>query len=166
MNDLNSRQAVFPGSFDPITDGHVSIIEKASLIFDSVTVLLAENQNKKSYFSVEKRIKFISDSVKYLPNVSVDYTSGFVTSYCEKNGIGTIIRSFRDMKDLSYEYELINQYKSMSEKISCVLFSSDLKYKDVSSTFIRTCILEKNFCKIKENVPEKVYKEISSSCSN
>ena len=59
MNDLNSRQAVFPGSFDPITDGHVSIIEKASLIFDSVTVLLAENQNKKSYFSVEKRIKFI-----------------------------------------------------------------------------------------------------------
>ena len=87
------KKAVYPGSFDPITNGHVDVIERASKVFDEVIVLIALNTQKKHLFTKEERVYLVKESLKHIPNVKVDAFDGFVYDYAIKNGIAIIAES-------------------------------------------------------------------------
>ena len=100
------RTAVYPGSFDPITYGHLGVLKRSLDVFDHVVLLLAVNPTKNSSFSVEERLAMMKEAVKEFPNVSVDYTPGLVVSYCKKIGAKHIIRGLRAVTDFEYEFQL------------------------------------------------------------
>ena len=90
-------KAVFPGSFDPITIGHVEIIRRAAEIFDKVYVSILDNPAKSRQFSLEERMELIRDAIKDIPNAEADHDSGLLTDYCRKKGINVIVRGIRTL---------------------------------------------------------------------
>ena len=100
------KRAVCPGSFDPITFGHLDIIERASLQFDEVIVAVFVNRNKSGLFSIEERIQMIGENVKKFPNVRVDSGSGLLVEYCKKNGVQAIVKGLRAVTDFDYELQM------------------------------------------------------------
>ena len=100
------KRAVCPGSFDPITFGHLDIIERASNQFDEVIVAVFVNRNKSGLFSVEERMALIAENVKKFPNVSVDTGSGLLVEYCKKNGVQAIVKGLRAVTDFDYELQM------------------------------------------------------------
>ena len=100
------RRAVCPGSFDPITYGHIDIIVRASAHFDEVVVAVLENRTKSSLFTVAERIEMIRETTSNLPNVSVDSWSGLVVDYCKSNSIQAIVKGLRAVTDFDYELQM------------------------------------------------------------
>ncbi|NBQ66693.1 MAG: pantetheine-phosphate adenylyltransferase [Actinobacteria bacterium] len=97
------KKAVCPGSFDPITNGHLDVIERASHLFDEVVIAVLVNNSKSSLFTIEERIVLAGDSVKHLPNVKVDMWSGLLVDYCRENGVDAIVKGLRAVSDFDYE---------------------------------------------------------------
>jgi len=100
------RRAVCPGSFDPITYGHIDIIARASAHFDEVVVAVLENRTKSSLFTVAERIEMIRETTSKLPNVSVDSWSGLLVDYCKSNSIQAIVKGLRAVTDFDYELQM------------------------------------------------------------
>ena len=100
------RRAVCPGSFDPITYGHLDIIERAALQFDQVVVAVLENRTKASMFTVAERIEMITEVTKKFPNVIVDSWSGLLVEYCRANKIQAIVKGLRAVTDFDYELQM------------------------------------------------------------
>jgi pantetheine-phosphate adenylyltransferase len=100
------RRAVCPGSFDPITYGHIDIIARASAHFDEVVVAVLENRTKSSLFTVAERIEMIRETTSNLPNVSVDSWSGLLVDYCKSNSIQAIVKGLRAVTDFDYELQM------------------------------------------------------------
>lgn len=149
-----SKKVIYPGSFDPITLGHLDIIQRASTIFDEVIVLVSKNINKNYMFSFKERLEFVELATKDLKNVVVCSDNGLLVDFMFKNNITTILKGIRNIKDFEYEYEmsLINQ--NLDPIIDTVFLLSNPIYTMVSSTNVRELIKYKkdliNF------VPEKV----------
>jgi pantetheine-phosphate adenylyltransferase len=100
------RRAVCPGSFDPITYGHLDIIARASAHFDQVVVAVLENRTKSSLFTVAERIEMIRETTANLPNVTVDSWSGLLVDYCKSNSIQAIVKGLRAVTDFDYELQM------------------------------------------------------------
>ena len=100
------KRAVCPGSFDPITFGHLDIIERASSQFDEVIVAVFVNRNKAGLFSVQERMDLISENIKKFSNVRVDSGSGLLVEYCKKNGVQAIVKGLRAVTDFDYELQM------------------------------------------------------------
>ena len=100
------RRAVCPGSFDPITFGHLDIIARASAHFDHVVIAVLENRTKSSLFSVAERIEMIQETTSHLSNVSVDSWSGLLVDYCKSNSIQAIVKGLRAVSDFDYELQM------------------------------------------------------------
>lgn len=100
------RRAVCPGSFDPITYGHLDIIARASAHFDQVVVAVLENRTKSSLFTVAERIEMIRETTSNLPNVTVDSWSGLLVDYCKSNSIQAIVKGLRAVTDFDYELQM------------------------------------------------------------
>lgn len=100
------KRAVCPGSFDPITFGHLDIIERASSQFDEVIVAVFVNRNKAGLFSVQERMELISENIKKFSNVRVDSGSGLLVEYCKKNGVQAIVKGLRAVTDFDYELQM------------------------------------------------------------
>ena len=100
------KRAVCPGSFDPITFGHLDIIERASSQFDEVIVAVFVNRNKAGLFSVQERMDLISENIKKFSNVRVDSGSGLLVEYCKKNGVRAIVKGLRAVTDFDYELQM------------------------------------------------------------
>ncbi len=133
--------AIYPGSFDPLTKGHLDVIERSSKMFDEVIVVILENSQKKCWFDQETRVQLIKESCKHLKNVKVDCDSGTTIAYAQKVNACAMIRGVRSIKD--YEYELniasINQY--IDPNIETVLLFSKSEYSFVSSSMIKEMLL-------------------------
>lgn len=133
-------KAVYPGSFDPLTKGHLEIIERVSKLYDKVYVLIADNVNKKTIFTDKERIEMLKLVTKNLKNVIVDKTDGLVVDYCLKNNISVIIRGLRNINDYENERQLFHFNYNISNKIETVLLFPTSLMSFVSSSAIKELI--------------------------
>ncbi len=148
------KKAIYPGSFDPITNGHLDILKRASKVFDHVTMLLAVNPNKKSEFTVEERLTMMKEATKDIANVDVDFTSGLTVEYARKVGAGHIIRGLRAVTDFEYEFQFAAANSFVDPNIDMVFFMAGSKTSFISSSTINE--LKKNGADITPLVPPSV----------
>ena len=127
--------AVYPGSFDPITNGHLDILERALKIFDKVIVLVAVNSNKSSRFSINDRVDMIKEAVNN-PNVEVDYTDGLTVDYAKKHGATHLIRGLRAVTDFEYEFQLASANDFIDSTIDSVFLMSKHEKSFINSSMI------------------------------
>ena len=132
------RKALYAGSFDPLTNGHLNIIERAAKLFDSLTVAIAVNPNKKGLFSVDERVEIVREVTKHIPNVTVDKFSGLAADYVNANGFTAYIRGLRAVND--FENEL--QMAQMNDRLftggtQTVLLMTDPRNSFISSSLIK-----------------------------
>ncbi len=148
------KKAIYPGSFDPITNGHMDILKRASRLFDHVTMLLAVNPNKKSEFTVEERLQMMKEATKDIENVGVDFTSGLTVEYARKVGAKHIIRGLRAVTDFEYEFQFAAANSFVDSNIDMVFFMAGSKTSFISSSTINE--LRKNGADITPLVPASV----------
>ncbi|MCR4562723.1 MAG: pantetheine-phosphate adenylyltransferase [Bacilli bacterium] len=130
------RIAVYPGSFDPITNGHLLILKRSLGVFDEVVLLLAVNPNKKSQFSVDERLKMMKEATKDFPNVKVDFYDGLTVEYCKKVGAKHLIRGLRAVTDFEYEFQLAAANEYIDSDIDMVFFMSRKEETFISSSTV------------------------------
>lgn len=155
--------AIYPGSFDPITIGHIDIIERASKLFDEVIVLLAVNPNKTCRFDVPTRLLMLKESVKDFNNVSVDYYNGLTIEYAKNKGACALIRGLRVVSDFEYEWSLSAANEFINKDIEMVFLMAHKELAFISSSTIDE--LFRSGVDISKLVPEIVnqkYKELFS----
>ena len=130
-------KAVYPGSFDPPTLGHLNIIERASSLFDELVVIIAENRQKRYFFSADERLAIMSELIKPWKNVSTLIWDSLIVDYMKKENVRLLVRGVRGMEDFSYEFELSMMNKALYPHIETLLMTTDPKYFVIRSTSIR-----------------------------
>ena len=130
------KRAVCPGSFDPITFGHLDIIKRASAHFDQVVVAVLENRTKASFFTVPERIEMIKETVADLPNVIVDSWSGLLVDYCKSKSITTIVKGLRAVTDFDYELQMA-QLNLQASGVETMLMATAPTYSFLSSSIVK-----------------------------
>jgi len=130
------KKVVCPGSFDPITFGHLDIIERASSLFDEVVVAVLVNKTKKSLFTVEERMSMISEVTAKYPNVSVASWSGLLVDYCEENNIQAIVKGLRAVTDFDYELQM-SQMNLQLKGVETLFMSTAPAHSFLSSSLVK-----------------------------
>lgn len=130
------KKAVCPGSFDPITNGHLDVIERASHLFDEVVIAVLVNNSKSSLFTIEERIVLARDCVKHLPNVKVDMWSGLLVDYCRENKVDAIVKGLRAVSDFDYELQMA-QMNLQLKGVDTLLMATKPAYSFLSSSLVR-----------------------------
>lgn len=130
-------KAVYPGSFDPVTYGHLDIIERISKKVDHLIVAVLNNPSKKSTFSLEERIKLLQEVTKDFPNVEIDYFSGLLTDYAKKMNCTTMVRGLRAVSDFEYEMQMALVNKKINSEIETLFMVSNSKYAFLSSSIVK-----------------------------
>ncbi len=131
------KTAIYPGSFDPITKGHLDVLERAAGIFDKVIIAVLENSSKKSFLPIEDRLKLIKESCKYLENVEVDSFDGLTIDYARKKDAKILIRGLRAVSDFEYEMQLSQTNSALAPDINTVFLITKPKYNFISSSTIK-----------------------------
>ncbi len=130
------RKAVCPGSFDPITNGHLDVIERASGLFDEVTIAVLVNSTKNGLFSIDERIAMAKDAASHLPNVRVDTWSGLLVDYCKTHDIRAIVKGLRAVSDFDYELQMA-QMNLQLKGVDTLLMATKPAYSFLSSSLVR-----------------------------
>jgi pantetheine-phosphate adenylyltransferase len=130
-------RAAFSGSFDPPTFGHLNLIERSAALFDDLTVVLAENRQKKSLFSLEERIAMVSALVKPWKNVAVESSPQLTVDFMRDRGIKILVRGIRGAQDFPYEFELSLWNKTLAPEIETLFLIADPRYVLVSSSAVK-----------------------------
>jgi len=130
-------KAAFPGSFDPPTSGHINIIKRAASIFGELTVVVAENKQKKYLFSAKERANMIEELVKDLKNVSVTICDCLIVDFLKENGIKLLVRGVRGLEDFSYEFELSMMNRTLDPQIETIFMTTDPEYFVIRSSSIK-----------------------------
>ena len=130
-------RAVYPGSFDPITNGHIYIAERAAAIFDEVIVSILINERKQGSFNVQERLDMARESLSHVKNIRVDSFNGLLVDYVRQNSASVIIRGLRAMSDFEYEFQMALMNRKLAPEIETFFIVTDSKYSYVSSSSIR-----------------------------
>ncbi len=130
------RIAVYPGSFDPITNGHLDIIERASKVFDKVIVGVLRNKNKKPNFSAKERVKFINLVTEHLENVEAASFDGLLVDFARANGASVIIKGLRTVDDFEYEFQMALLNKALDDDCETMFMMTNSKYSYISSSMV------------------------------
>ena len=146
--------AVFPGSFDPITLGHVSVINRAVPLFDSIIIGIGANSEKKSMYSLEKRIAWIRKVFKSEPKIVVSSYSGLTIDFCRKKNANYILRGLRTSADFEFERGIGQVNKMMANNIETVFLLTEAEYTPISSSIVRDVI--RNGGDVSGMIPEEV----------
>jgi pantetheine-phosphate adenylyltransferase len=150
--------AVYPGSFDPITNGHVDLIKRGLRMFDQLIVLIAHNPNKVSLFSIDERVTMINEVIKDMGRVKVDVSSGLLVDYVRDNGASVILRGLRALSDFEYEFQMALINRRMNRDIETVFLMTGYKWFYTSSKIIKDAAsLGGN---VKGLVPDLVYQNL------
>ena len=131
------KRAVYPGSFDPITFGHIDIIERSAKMVDELVIGVLCNSTKNSLFSLEERVNMIREMTKDIPNVRVESFDGLLVDYMTQIGANIIIRGLRAVTDFEYELQLAQMNHVQKEEIETVFLITNLKYSYLSSTIVK-----------------------------
>ena len=138
MKDQVTTIAVYPGTFDPITNGHLDILERALRLFDKVIVVIAVNIRKQPLFTVEERTGFIRDALAgYTDRIEFAEDSGLLVEFCHRNGAGTIVRGLRALADFEYEFQLAHMNRRLAPDVDTLFFMTDERNHYVSSSLVK-----------------------------
>ncbi|NLK43436.1 MAG: pantetheine-phosphate adenylyltransferase [Tissierellia bacterium] len=129
--------AIYPGSFDPVTYGHLDIIERAAKKLDHLIVAVLNNPAKKGIFTIEERIDLLVKVTDHLPNVEIDFFSGLLSDYAVKKNCFTMIRGLRAVSDFEYEMQMALVNRKLNPKIETLFLVSDSKYSFLSSSIVK-----------------------------
>ena len=132
------NRALYPGSFDPMTLGHLDIIRRASLMFDELIVAVLDNTQKTPLFSTDERVKILQEATKDMPNVKVDYFRGLTVDYCLQNNLHIMVRGLRAVTDFEYELQIAQTNRKISDnRVDTVFLTTDLQYSYLSSSTVK-----------------------------
>lgn len=132
------KSAMYPGSFDPITYGHIDVIKRASKIFDNLTVAVLYNKAKHSLFSVDERVKMVEKAVEGLENVKVVSYEGLLVDYAKEHNVNVIIRGLRAVTDFEYELQMSQTNRKLSDdSVDTIFLNTDLRYAYLSSSTVK-----------------------------
>ena len=134
---MKRKIAIVPGSFDPITYGHIDIIKRSSELFDEIIVAILVNPDKKYLFSLDERVEMIEETIKDIPNVRVDAFSGLLVNYAKKVGSSVIVRGLRAVSDFEYEMQLTFMNKALDEGIETFYMMANKQYSFISSSIVK-----------------------------
>ena len=132
-----ARTAIYPGSFDPLTNGHLAIIQRGLKVFDRMVVAVANNPEKKPLFGVDERRDLIAGAVNGDPRVEVDAFEGLLVDYCRRKNVHTVIRGLRAMSDFEYEFQLANMNRKLLPDFEAVFVMTGEDYFYVSARLVR-----------------------------
>ena len=157
------KKIIYPGTFDPIHNGHLDIAKRASNLFDEVEFVLAINGQKQPLFSIEERLKMIRDSVKDIDNIKVSFFEGLVVDHAKTVKANSIIRGMRHVSDFEYEFQMAMMNFHLDPKITSLFMMPDEKYIHLNSTLIKDVV--KNGGDVSKFVPKSVHNELLSKYS-
>ncbi|SFB18665.1 Phosphopantetheine adenylyltransferase [Lentibacillus halodurans] len=153
-----NRLAICPGSFDPVTYGHLDIIERGAKVFDQLIVAVFNNQSKAPLFSVDERVALLEESTGYLPNVSVDTSKGLLIDYARKHNADAILRGLRAVSDFEYEMQITAMNRKLDENIETFFMMTNNQYSFLSSSIVKE--VAKYKASVSDLVPEPVEKAL------
>ena len=131
------RIAVYPGSFDPVTNGHLDIIKRASKIYDKVIVGVLNNAGKKPLFTAEERVDMLRDVTDHIENVEVDSFSGLLVDFAKSKGATVIVKGLRTVADFEYEFQMALLNTALNPEYETVFMMTDSKYSYISSSMVK-----------------------------
>ena len=134
---MHKRNAIYPGTFDPITNGHHDLVRRAASIFDRLVVAIAANPNKAPMFSMEQRVDMARRVLADMPNVEVCGYSGLTVDFARQNGLSVVVRGLRAVSDFEFEFQLANMSRHLSADIESVFMTPQEQYSFISSTLVR-----------------------------
>ncbi len=135
MNQI--KRAIYPGTFDPVTNGHIDLIDRATDIFDEIVVTVAKNPGKTNLFTVQERVEMLTESLKKFSNVVVDSFDGLVVDHANQIGAMGIIRGLRAVSDFEYEFQMALMNRKMDENLRTIFLMPHEKYTYLNSTIVR-----------------------------
>ncbi len=135
------KKAIYPGSFDPMTYGHLDVIKRAARMFDRLTVSVLNNDAKSPLFSVDDRVKILKEATKDIKNVEIDSFSGLLVDYCREKDVHIIIRGLRAITDFEYELQTAQTNRKLSDdEVDTIFLTTSLEYSYLSSSSVKTII--------------------------
>jgi pantetheine-phosphate adenylyltransferase len=164
QDKFNNRIAVYPGSFDPITNGHVDIIKRGIRLFDKIIVLVAYNPAKTSLFTVEERVAMIKETFKDVESVQVDSYSGLLVDYLREVGANVILRGMRALSDFEYEFQMALMNRRQSREVETVFLLSGFKWFFSGSQIVKSVASIGG--SVKGLVPDKVLRKLLAKYNN
>lgn len=150
--------AIYPGSFDPVTNGHLDIIERTAEIFDKVIVAILINSSKTPTFTIEERIEMLKKSTEHIPNVEIEFFDGLLVNFVRKKGARVIVKGLRAISDFEYEFQMAMLNKSVSPDIETLFMMTNNKYSYLSSSIVKE--LGKLGASLDDLVPEVIMNKI------
>ncbi|AGR13863.1 TPA: pantetheine-phosphate adenylyltransferase [Listeria monocytogenes] len=157
---MGDKIAVIPGTFDPITNGHLDIIERAAKIFDVLYVSVLNNSSKKPLFTIEERMEMIRQVTAHLPNVQVESASGLTVDYAATRGATAIVRGLRAVSDFEYEMQIASMNRTLNAEIETFFVMTNTKYSFLSSSMVKEVAQYQG--DISELVPEIVNEQVQA----
>jgi pantetheine-phosphate adenylyltransferase len=134
---MHKRTAVYPGTFDPITNGHQDLVRRAATIFDRLVVAIAANPNKAPMFTVDERVDMARRVLADVPNVEVMGYAGLTVDFAKQHGLAVIVRGLRAISDFEFEFQLANMTRHLSPEMESVFMTPQEQYTFISSTLVR-----------------------------
>ncbi len=131
------RTAIYPGSFDPLTNGHLDVVQRAAKLFDHVVVAVAKNEGKQPLFTLAERVALVKQSVKKLPNVEVDAFDGLLVNYVVSKNAQAIVRGLRAISDFEFEFQLALMNRKLNENVETIFMMPKDTYTFLSSRIVK-----------------------------
>jgi pantetheine-phosphate adenylyltransferase len=131
------RTVIYPGSFDPLTNGHLDVVQRATKLFDRVIVAVARNESKHPLFTLEERLQMVTRGVRHLPNVEADAFDGLLIQYVERRSAQAVIRGLRAVSDFEFEFQLALMNRKLNERVETIFMMPKDTYTFLSSRLVK-----------------------------
>ncbi len=154
------RIAICPGSFDPVTNGHLNIIERSCKMFDKIIVLVLVNPNKKPMFTAEERVELLRRVTKHLDNVEVDSYSGLLAEYAKKTNACSLVKGLRAVTDFEFEFQHSLTNKKLNPNLETLFMITDVNYMYLSSSMVKQVAHFDG--DVRDFIPNEIYEDVLS----